>query len=286
MSAVIDLPRTGASVSVEARLNFLTPMAEKPVSYAIDPPPGVPRYNGVIDERRVSIFDARSLAAEASIDREGFALVRHHSAVRDFYNDEEVRRVYYPEAERLLVAATGAQKATIFDHTVRKRQTPGAVGTGRQSGRPLREPAGRVHVDQTKRSGPDRLRFEYGPDAEDLLLGRFAIVNLWRPIRGPLLDAPLAVCDARSIAQEDLVASDLVFRDRVGETYAVTYNPEQRWYYYPRMTKDEALLLKCYDSATDVARFAPHTAFDDPTTPPDAPPRESIELRSFVFFAR
>jgi hypothetical protein len=165
-------------------------------------------------------------------------------------------------------------------------QTPGALGTGRQSGGPVRGPTGRVHVDQTKKSGPDRLRFGFGPDAEDLLLGRFAIVNVWRPIRGPLLDAPLALCDARSVAKENLVASDLVFKDRVGETYAVTNSPEQRWFYCPRMTRNEALLLKCYDSATDVARFAPHGAFDDPTTPPSAPPRESIELRALVFFAK
>jgi hypothetical protein len=286
MSAVFDLSRTRSLESVEARLNFLKPMTEKPVSYAVDPPPGVPRYNGVVDERNVPIFDARQLSQDASLDREGFALVRHRSSVRDFYDEEEVRRVYYPEAQRLLVNITGAERAAIFDHTVRKRQTPGALGSGRQSGSPLREPAGRVHVDQTTKSGPDRLRFEYGADAQDLLAGRFAIVNVWRPIRGPLLDAPLALADARSVADENLVASDLVFKDRVGETYAVSYGPRQRWFYYPRMTKDEALLIKCYDSATDVARFTPHGAFDDPTTPRDAPPRESIELRAFVFFAK
>ena len=110
------------------------------------------------------------------------------------------------------------------------------------------------------------------------------MVNLWRPIRGPLRDAPLAVCDARTVAAGDLVPSDLVYRDRVGETYASRYNPEHRWFYVPEMQPDEALLLKCYDSATDGrARFAPHTAFEDPTAGTDVLPRESIELRTFVF---
>jgi hypothetical protein len=110
------------------------------------------------------------------------------------------------------------------------------------------------------------------------------VINLWRPIRGPLRDAPLAVCDAASVDSEDLVPSDLVYQNRTGETYGVNYNPAHRWFYVPEMQPDEALLLKCYDSATDGrARFASHTAFEDPTTPADAPPRESIEIRTLVF---
>ena len=112
------------------------------------------------------------------------------------------------------------------------------------------------------------------------------IINLWRPIRGPLQDAPLAVCDAGTVRFDELVGSDLVYPDRVGETYSVKYSPEHRWFYVPEMTADEILLLKCYDSETDGrARFAPHTAFVDPTTPAGAAPRESIELRTLVFHA-
>jgi hypothetical protein len=123
-----------------------------------------------------------------------------------------------------------------------------------------------------------------GDEAEELLRGRVQIINLWRPIRGPLRDAPLAVCDARTVAFSDLVPSDLVYPNRVGETYAVTYSPSHRWYYVPAMQPEEALLLKCYDSRTDgPARFAPHTAFEDPTAPADVLPRESIELRTLVF---
>jgi hypothetical protein len=124
----------------------------------------------------------------------------------------------------------------------------------------------------------------FGDEADELLRGRVQVINVWRPIRGPLQDAPLAVCDAGSVAPGDLVPADLVYRDRVGETYGVKFNPEHRWYYVSDMQPDEALLLKCYDSATDGrARFAPHTAFEDPTAPADKLPRESIELRTLVF---
>jgi hypothetical protein len=177
---------------------------------------------------------------------------------------------------------TGADRVHIFDNTVRRR-VPGAED--RWGGGP-RQPVPRVHVDHTVKSGPQRVRDLLPDEAERLLLGRVQIINLWRPLRGPLLDMPLAVADAQSVRPEQLIASDLVYKDRVGETYSVTYDPRHRWYYVPRMESDEVLLLKCYDSKTDGrARFAPHTAFADPTTPADAPPRESIELRALVFHA-
>ncbi len=265
---------------VEADLYYLSRMAERPRNYTFDPPPGVPRSNTVNEPRRVPIYDVRGIASDVSLDRQGFGLLHHTSAVRDFYDEAAVKQVYYPEAERLIAEATGASRVFIFDHTVRRRVT-GA--DDRAEGQP-RQPATRVHVDHTEKSGPQRVRDFLGEEAETLLRGRMQVINLWRPIRGPLRDAPLAVCDARSVAPRDLVASDLVYRDRVGETYAVHYNPAHRWFYVPDMQPDEALLLKCYDSATDGrARFAPHTAFEDPTAPANVPPRESIELRTFVF---
>jgi hypothetical protein len=147
-----------------------------------------------------------------------------------------------------------------------------------------RQPATRVHVDHTAKSGPQRVHDLMGEDAEELLRGRVQVINLWRPIHGPLRDAPPAVCDASTVAAADLVPSDLVYRDRLGETYSVTYNPAHRWFYAPEMRAHAALLLKCCDTMADGrARFMPHTSFIDPTTPPDAAPRESIELRALVF---
>ncbi|HWO86852.1 MAG TPA: CmcJ/NvfI family oxidoreductase [Stellaceae bacterium] len=124
-----------------------------------------------------------------------------------------------------------------------------------------------------------------GEEAEELLKHRFAIINLWRPICGPVLESPLALCDAQSLSEENLVASDLKYPDRTGETYSITYNPNQRYYYFPRMQADEAVLIRCFDSAPEgAARFSAHTGFDDPTAPPDALPRESLEVRTLVFF--
>lgn len=265
---------------IDAQLNYLAPMAERPRNYTFDPPPGVPRSNSTREAHTVAIHDARPVASEISLDREGFAVLHQQSAVKDFWDEDEVRRVYYPEVQRVLAELTGASKVFIFDHTLRRR-VKGAVDWSREA---PRQPATRVHVDHTADSGPQRVRDFFGDEAAALLRGRVQVINLWRPIRGPLRDAPLAVCDAESVAPGDLVASDLVYQHRVGETYDVTFNPSHRWFYVPQMQPDEALLLKCFDSATDGrARFAPHTAFEDPTAPADAPPRESIEIRTLVF---
>jgi hypothetical protein len=267
---------------VKAELNYLAPTGEQPRTYTYDPPSDVPRTTTVNEPHPVQISDIRPILSELSLDAQGFDLVRHRSAVRDFFNEQEVKAIYYPEAEQLLKDVTGADRVLVFDNTVRCR-VPGAED--RIFGQP-RQPVARVHVDHTVTSGPQRVRDLLPDEAELLLRGRVQIINLWRPIRGPLQDTPLAVCDAQSVKPEQLIPSDLVYKDRVGETYSVTYDPGHRWYYVPKMEADEVLLLKCYDSKTDGrARFAPHTAFADPTTPADAPPRESIELRALVFHA-
>ena len=264
---------------VEAELSYLVPMPARPRYYTYDPPPGVPRSNSAYEAHRVRIRDLRPVAENATLDEQGFAVLRHRSAVHDFSDEAQIRGTYYPETEALLKRITGASRVFIFDHTLR-RHIPGAEDN--REG--VRQPARRVHVDHTARSGPQRVRDLIPEDAEALLRGRVQIINLWRPIRGPVLDAPLALADASSVGRKDLVPSDLVYRNRIGETYAVTHDPRHRWFYLSRMQPDEAFLIKCYDSKTDGrARFAPHTAFTDPTAPANAPPRESIELRTLVF---
>jgi hypothetical protein len=265
---------------VTAELNYLAPTEGKPRTYAFDPPPGEPKSTVQPEPHNVPIFNGRPIAENISLDREGFALVRHPTAVRNFYDDNEIKKVYYPAVESFLRATLKADRVLIFDHTVRKR----VEGSADVRGAGPRQPANRVHVDQTELSGRNRV-FEHLPDeADELLKGRVQVINLWRPIRGPLLDSPLAMCDAQTLTPGDLIASDLIYPNRRGETYSVKFSPAHRWFYFPKMTADEALLLKCYDSATEGnARFAPHTAFVDPTTPVDAPPRESIEVRTLVF---
>jgi hypothetical protein len=266
---------------VTGEVVYLSKIAEKPHTYTYDPPDGVARSNIVTESHTVPIYDMRPLADGLSLDVQGFALVSAPTAVADFYDEAQLQAIYYREAEDLVKQATGASRVVVFDHTIRRR-TQGAED--RTPGIP-RQPVTRIHGDYTKLSGPQRVRDLMGDEADDLLSRRFAIVNVWRPIRGPLFDAPLAVCDAASLADGDLVPQDLIYRDRRGEIYGLTYNPAHRWYYAPAMRADEALLLKCFDSQTDGrARFMPHTSFADPNAPADMLPRESIELRTLAFF--
>jgi hypothetical protein len=265
---------------VEATLGFTRRIAERGYSYAYDPPDGEPRTNLIPDERRVRIADLRPIAGELSLDVQGFALTSSPTAVRDFWDEAQTLGLGHPEAAEIVKAATGAVRVVVFDHTLRKR-VPGAQDWGRDA---PRQPAGRVHVDQTVRSGPQRVRDVMGDQAEDLLRRRAAIINVWRPVGRPARDWPLALADARSVAPDDLIPSELRFRHRTGETYSLAYSPAQRWFHAPAVRTDEALLIKCWDSDASIARFAPHAGFEDPTTPPGTPPRESIEFRTIAFF--
>jgi hypothetical protein len=263
---------------VESTLNYLAPMAERPCYYFYEPPAGTPWRNTSGDRRMVAIEDGREISPRLSLDEEGFVLVRHVTAVDDLYDPEAVRGTYYREVEALVKRVSGASRVLAFDHNVR------ASTKSAPAQRLAKEPVRFAHNDYTERSGPQRVRDLLGEEAETLLGGRFAVVNVWKPIRGPVETAPLAVCDARSIRPQDLVPTDLVYRDRAGEVYSLTFHPSHRWFYFPRMTSDEAMMLKCYDSDRAAARFTAHSAFDDPTSPADAPPRESIEVRTLVFF--
>jgi hypothetical protein len=198
----------------------------------------------------------------------------------DFFDEAEVRAIYDPEVEHLIKEATGAARVVVFDHTRRA----GSEATRQE--RNIREPVRNIHNDYTDRSGPQRVRdLLPAAEAEELLKRRFAIINVWRPINEPVRTAPLALCDARSVAPEDLIASERRTKDRVGEIHQVVFNPNHHWYYFPQMRRDEVLLIKTYDSETDGrARFTIHTAFNDPTAPADAPARLSIESRTFAFF--
>jgi len=269
-----------APVYVIGELNYVLDNGIRPVNYAYVQPEGQPQRTGVLQPTWVTIHNARLLATPASLDVQGFERVEQPSAVPDLEDEELVRLLYYAEADTLIREQTGAIKTVIFDHTIRVDQ-PGREASG------LREPVRYVHNDQTERSAIRRVRDHLPPEeAEQRLLKRFAIFNLWRPIGGPVFTTPLALCDASTIDPADFMPSDLVYRDKVGETFSVRANPNHRWYYYPQLRPEEALLLKIFDSRTDgVARAGAHTAFDDPSTPAGAPPRRSIELRALVFFA-
>lgn len=276
-SAVVQ-DTVSRSPGVEAPLSFIRADGRKPFSHQYDPPPGQPVRSHEYEERRVFIQDGRPLGDVFSIDREGFALVPHASKVANLYDEETLRADYYPETEALLKDATGASRVLIFDHTIRtSHPVPRGV-------RLPREAVLRVHNDYTLKSGPQRVRDLAPEEAEARLRKRFAIVNVWRPIVGPLQQYPLALGDATSLAAEDVIATDLIYPDRVGEIYSIAYNPAQRWFYFPEMSRDEAVLIKTYDSDAAHARFSAHGAFADPNFPNPKILRESIEIRALVFF--
>ena len=264
----------------DAVLTFAERTGEKPFVYTYEPPEGRPQTNAVYAPHPVRIHNARPLAGALSLDVEGFALARRPTAVADFWDEAQTLALGHPETAELVKEVTGAARVVVFDHTLR-RSTAGPGARGPDLAQP---PASRAHVDQTVASGPQRVRAVMGPQAEALLQGRAAIINVWRPIHHVARAWPLALGDARSIDPKDLVATDLIFRHRTGEIYGVAHNPAQRWFYAPDLGPDEALLIKCWDSDPAVARFAPHTGFEDPTTPPGTPPRESIEFRTIAFF--
>ena len=253
---------------------------EKPTYYLCTPPAGVPQRNTTQVKHTMAIQNAREHIDEISLDKQGITFTPHETAVKNFYDAEEVKTVYYPEVVELIKKMTGAEKVHVFDHNVRCAPMCARGENG------AREPVKFAHNDYTLKSGPQRVR-DLLPtkEAEECLQHRFAVINVWRPIRGPVQDAPLAVCDAASMTQDDFNETDLKYEDRTGEVYSVSHNPNHRWFYFPHMERNEAMLLKCYDSATDGrARFTAHSAFEDPTSPPDAPARESIETRTLVFF--
>jgi hypothetical protein len=280
MAAQADRPP--APEFVEASLKYLADDKEvAPYVPSIAGGP-IPADDGNYATHRVTIRNGRIGADGFSLDREGFTLAAHSSVAGDFYDDAEIAATYENEVVALVLEATGANRVDIFDHT---RRSP---STDLREARMMREPASIVHNDYTAGSAPRRLRDHFADapaEAEALLERRFAIVNVWRSMRGPVRTAPLAFCEAASVALDDLVAVERRAPDRIGEVQSAVFNPAHLWTYFPEMTMDEAALIKTYDSATDGrARFALHTSFDDPTATADAPPRESIETRCFVFF--
>ena len=273
-------PSDETSASVKATLHYLARTERKPYLYMFEPPEGVPAAWGELNTMTdVVVHNARRLPKPPSLDEQGFQFHVQETAVTDFYDERQIADVYYPELEKLLTKITGAEKVLIFDHTIR------SIPKIRDGVKGVREPTRHVHNDYTEASGPQRVRDLLTPEeAEQRLARRFLEVNVWRPIKGPLQDAPLAVCDARSIAPEDRIAADLIYRDRTTETYSFNYSPEHRWYYYPEMAQSEAIIFKGFDSDQGArARFTAHTAFDDPSAPSIVLPRESIEARALIF---
>ena len=263
---------------MQADITYTRDTGEKLVNETFGPNNIRRRTSGTEERHRVEIANGRE-ALGLALDANGFVLVEHRTAVRDFFDTEELKRVYYPEVEALIRRVAGASRVLVFDHTLR------SGSEGEREAKLVREPVLSAHNDYTEWSGPQRVRDLMGAEAEELLERRFAIIQVWRAIADPIQSNPLAMADARSVAPEDLLVAERRYPGRVGQTYRLKYSPRHRWFYFPEMRRDEALVFKVYDSAKDGrARFTPHTSFDDPATPPGAPPRQSIEARALAFF--
>jgi len=278
------------------------------------------------EQQNMTVHNARRLQGKdrRTIIANGFELLTRPLADSklDFFDQEQVVRKYYEHCAEIVQEYTGAH-AFAFDHNVRSasgKKSKQRIAGGQQ----VQGPAHMVHGDYTLTSAPQRLRdLTKPPTTNDTLRavlgeghalidsklaeralgqgGRFAIINVWRNIAAePVATHPLALCDAHTVEPQDLVVFEIHYQDRIGENYFAKHSPRHRWFYYPQITRDEALLIKQWDSDGLIARskgaegdasdmlapctFSFHSAFEDPATPPDAPDRWSIEVRCMVVY--
>ncbi|MDE2277448.1 MAG: methyltransferase [Burkholderiales bacterium] len=273
------------ATSVRATLNYTVDNGRPPDYYFYEPDPGVALNPPGTDLREVAIHDGWAEADRFSADREGFEIhpfVESQTTPFDHFDDDAaIKSRFYAQVIAYVQRHTGARRVEVFDHTIRKR-LPADLKAQTEVQRPA---VLLVHSDYTVASGPQRVRDILPAEADALLQRRVAFYNVWKPLYRRVEELPLAMCDARTHAPEDMLRMELKYRERTGEIYVMRWNPAHRWVYFPQMEADRALLLKTYDSATDGrARFMGHSAFEDPTTPPGAPKRESIEVRTMAFF--
>jgi len=262
---------------MQAGIPYTVGTGEKLVNETFGPNNIRRRSSGAQELHQIEISNGRG--RQFSLDANGFVFVQHPTRVRDFFDAAELEAVYYPEVSDLVCRISGAQRAHVFDHTLRSGDE------AEREARLIREPVLSAHNDYTEWSGPNRVRELMGDEAETLLARRFSIIQVWRAINQPIQSNPLAIADASSIAPEDLLIAERRYPHRVGQTYRLRYSPGHRWFYFPEMRRDEALVFKVFDSEKDGrARFTPHTSFDDPSTPAGARPRQSIEARALAFF--
>ena len=264
---------------VTALLRYTVDTGIKPVNETYGPAGLMRRQIGTMEDKAVVIHNGRLRARELKLDTQGFELVQAPTKMHNYFDEAELKSVGYAETKALIKQASGATRVHIFDHTLRSGDE------AERMAKKIREPVRAVHNDYTEWSGPQRIRDIFPDKADEILKRRFAIIQVWRPINGPVEADPFALADARSLDEKDFIAAERRHPDRVGEIYQFKFNKNNRWYYFPRMTRDEAIVFKVYDSAKDGrARWTGHTSFEDPATPSGAPPRESIELRAFAFF--
>jgi hypothetical protein len=269
--------------AVRATINYTRDTDVMPEVYFYQPPPGTVVRTPGDDPREMAIHDGRDRAASFSLDREGFALREFRSPFCEWEDDAAIHGQFYGQVTEFVKRQVGARRVIVFDHTIRAKANEKQQTSEHSTSQ--RAPVMLVHCDYTPNSGPLRVRQLLPNEADELLRRRVAFYNFWKPLKRIVEERPLAMCDVTSSTAGDFITMKLRYRDRDGEIFVLRHAPRHRWWYFPRMTPDQAILLKTYDSETDGrARFIGHSAFDDPNTRPDAPMRESIEVRTIAFF--
>ena len=274
---------TPPAPSLQASFNYTADDGSVPEVWFYEPPPGTAPHPPGNDPRSMPVHDGWPLAARFSLDREGFALREFASTFDRFDDDAAVCSAFYAEVIEFVRTQVGAKRVIVFDHTIRSKRNEQQQTA--EHATTQRAPVMLVHCDYTPASGPLRVRQLLPDEAESLLQRRVAFYNFWRPLKRRVEEKPLAMCDVTSSTPRDFLTMKLRYRERTGEIFVLRHSPEHRWWYFPQMTPEQVVLLKTYDSETDGrARFLGHSAFDDPNTAPDAPTRESIEVRTIAFF--
>lgn len=274
-----------AAAKVPAKLNYTRDVLPRLTElYFYDSPDAEHIHEPGDDAKDVVIHDAWPQADTFSIDRQGFSMCDFHTGFESWTDEEAVHAAFYPEVVEFLKSTLGARQVHVFDHTIRSKANEAKKLT-QETNTSQRAPVMLVHCDYTAESGPLRVKQLLPDTADDLLSQRVAFINVWKPIHHTVEERPLAMCDVTSTAPEDFFKLHLRYRDRNGENYVMRYSDKHKWYYFPKITTDKVILLKTYDSETDGrARFVGHSAFEDPNTRPDAPMRESVEIRTIAFF--
>jgi glutathione S-transferase len=279
------LPNKAGSKEVRASFNYTKDLGDKLTElYFYEDPKAVGIHEPGDDPTEVAVHDGWDRAKDFSVDKEGFAVKDFKSSFSkaDFEDDARVREKFYPEVVEFLKKELGAKRVLVFDHTIRTKANQAKPLTD-QKNTSQRAPVALVHCDYTAESGPKRVQQLLPDEADALLARRTAFINVWKPLN-KVEEYPLAMCDVTSSPPDDFFKLYLRYHDRTGENYVMRANEKHNWVYFPDMTPDQSILLKTYDSDKSRAQFVGHSAFVDPTSKPDAPARESCEIRTICFF--
>ena len=273
----IDKTQTDA---ITAKFNYVVDTGVPPVRYIDWPEMAHNAVEPIYKQHEMRVLNGRPLRGSFNMDTHGFVFAGHVTRVNDFTIETGRKNVYDAEVQALIKLHSGASDVLVFDHTLR------VSDENLQKAMDARPTVKGVHNDYTETSAPRRLREIVGDaEAERRFTKRWAIIQVWRPIRGDVMMDPLGICDGRSIPRKGFIRVERRYKDRTGEVYHIAHNPAHEWFWFPRMTRNEALVFKVFDSDERVpSRFTAHSAFDDPATPANAPSRESIETRCFAFF--